>query len=252
MKFNEKLIELRKKEGLSQEQLGNKVNVSRQTVSKWELGETTPELEKLMELSKVFNISIDKLVGKEDDETLNEDQRIFYGKVRLDYEYKSKTKIKGIPLVHINLGFGIRRAKGIIASGNIAQGLFAIGGIAMGLLALGGIPLGLISLGGVAIALFLAIGGLALAPVAIGGLAIGIISIGGLAIGMYSFGGAALASNIGIGGYASGHIAVGEQTSGDIIFNTAQELSKENIVNIVLQEFPKIPKFLLSLIKMTI
>ena len=103
MKFNEKLIELRKKEGLSQEQLGNKVNVSRQTVSKWELGETTPELEKLMELSKVFNISIDKLVGKEDDETLNEDQRIFYGKVRLDYEYKSKTKIKGIPLVHINL-----------------------------------------------------------------------------------------------------------------------------------------------------
>ena len=242
MKFNEKLIELRKKEGLSQEQLGNKVNVSRQTVSKWELGETTPELEKLMELSKVFNISIDKLVGKEDDETLNEDQRIFYGKVRLDYEYKSKTKIKGIPLVHINLGFGIRRAKGIIAIGNIAQGLFAIGGIAMGLLALGGIPLGLISLGGVAIALFLAIGGLA----------IGIISIGGLAIGMYSFGGAALASNIGIGGYASGHIAVGEQTSGDIIFNTAQELSKENIVNIVLQEFPKIPKFLLSLIKMTI
>ena len=66
MKFNEKLIELRKKEGLSQEQLGNKVNVSRQTVSKWELGETTPELEKLIELSKVFNISIDKLVGKEE------------------------------------------------------------------------------------------------------------------------------------------------------------------------------------------
>ena len=227
MKFNEKLIELRKKEGLSQEQLGNKVNVSRQTISKWELGETTPELEKLIELSKVFNISIDKLVGKENDETLNGDQRIFYGKVRLDYEYKSKTKIKGIPLVHINLGFGIRRAKGIIAIGNIAQGLFAI-------------------------ALFLAFGGLALAPVAIGGLAIGIISIGGLAIGMYSFGGAALASNIGVGGYASGHIAVGEQTSGDIIFNTAQELSKENIVNVVLQEFPKIPKFLLSLIKMTI
>lgn len=55
--------------------------MSRQTVSKWELGETTPELEKLMELSKVFNISIDKLVGKEDDETLNEDQRIFMGRL---------------------------------------------------------------------------------------------------------------------------------------------------------------------------
>ena len=252
LKFNEKLIKLRKASGLSQEELGNKLNVARQTVSKWELGETTPELEKLIELSEIFNVSIDKLVGKEESETLNEEQKIFYGKVRLDYEYKSKIKIKGIPLVHINIGFGIRKAKGIIAIGNIAQGVLAIGGLAMGLLALGGVPLGLISLGGIAIALLLACGGLALAPVAIGGVAIGIISIGGLAIGIYSFGGAALASNIGVGGYASGHIAIGEQVSGDIIFKTTQELSKENIVNIVLQEFPKIPRILLNLIKMFI
>lgn len=40
MKFNEKLIQLRKKEGLSQEELGYKLNVTRQTVSKWELGQT--------------------------------------------------------------------------------------------------------------------------------------------------------------------------------------------------------------------
>ena len=43
MKFNEKLINLRKKAGLSQEELGYKLNVTRQTVSKWELGQTTPE-----------------------------------------------------------------------------------------------------------------------------------------------------------------------------------------------------------------
>ena len=65
MKFNEKLLELRKKEGLSQEELADKVDVSRQTVSKWEAGQTTPEMEKLLELSKLFNISLDELTGNE-------------------------------------------------------------------------------------------------------------------------------------------------------------------------------------------
>ncbi len=63
MKFNEKLIELRKKSGLSQEELGYKLNVSRQTVSKWELGQTTPELEKIIQLSKIFNVSTDELIN---------------------------------------------------------------------------------------------------------------------------------------------------------------------------------------------
>ena len=63
MKFNEKLIELRKKAGFSQEQLGDKLDVTRQTVSKWELGETTPEMEKLIRMSEIFNISIDELIG---------------------------------------------------------------------------------------------------------------------------------------------------------------------------------------------
>lgn len=64
MKFNEKLIELRKKEGLSQEELGYKLNVTRQTVSKWELGQTTPEMDKLLEMSKIFNISVDELINE--------------------------------------------------------------------------------------------------------------------------------------------------------------------------------------------
>lgn len=64
MKFNEKLIELRKKEGLSQEELGYKLNVTRQTVSKWELGQTTPEMDKLVEMSKIFNISVDELISE--------------------------------------------------------------------------------------------------------------------------------------------------------------------------------------------
>ena len=64
MKFNEKLIELRKQKGLSQEELGYKLNVTRQTVSKWELGQTTPEMDKLVEMSKVFSISVDELINE--------------------------------------------------------------------------------------------------------------------------------------------------------------------------------------------
>lgn len=64
MKFNQKLIELRKKEGLSQEELGYKLNVTRQTVSKWELNQTTPEMDKLVEMSKIFHISVDELINE--------------------------------------------------------------------------------------------------------------------------------------------------------------------------------------------
>ena len=65
MNFSEKLLELRKKEGLSQEELADRIDVSRQTVSKWESGQTTPEMEKLLELSKLFNISLDELTVNE-------------------------------------------------------------------------------------------------------------------------------------------------------------------------------------------
>ncbi len=65
MNFSEKLYELRKKEGLSQEELAEKVGVSRQTISKWEMGQSSPEMEKLVNLSKLFNLSIDELVGND-------------------------------------------------------------------------------------------------------------------------------------------------------------------------------------------
>ena len=65
MNFAEHLMLLRKQRGWSQEELGNQINVTRQTVSKWELGQSTPELEKLIELAKLFGMSIDRLVGLE-------------------------------------------------------------------------------------------------------------------------------------------------------------------------------------------
>ena len=65
MKLGEKIFELRKKYGLSQEQLAEKVNVTRQTISNWELGETSPNPEQLKLLSKELNVSIDELLDND-------------------------------------------------------------------------------------------------------------------------------------------------------------------------------------------
>ncbi len=72
MDFNNRLYQLRKQKGLSQEELANRLNVSRQTVSKWEVGDSTPEMEKLIAISDLFDISLDKLVmGKEDESQIS-------------------------------------------------------------------------------------------------------------------------------------------------------------------------------------
>ena len=61
MELGNKILELRKQEKLSQEQLAEKMNVTRQTISKWELNETTPDIKQAKELSKLFKISLDEL-----------------------------------------------------------------------------------------------------------------------------------------------------------------------------------------------
>ena len=72
MEIGKKIMELRKKNGLSQEELAEKIGVARQTISKWELGETYPDLKQSKELSKLFNISLDELVENEIKEVLVE------------------------------------------------------------------------------------------------------------------------------------------------------------------------------------
>ena len=61
MKFEEKLMKLRKERALSQEELGEQLNVTRQTVSKWELGQSKPDMEKLIEISKFFGVNLEEL-----------------------------------------------------------------------------------------------------------------------------------------------------------------------------------------------
>ena len=65
MKIGKKIQDLRKKERLSQEQLASKIGVTRQTISNWELEESTPDLKQAIQLTKVFNISLDELVDND-------------------------------------------------------------------------------------------------------------------------------------------------------------------------------------------
>lgn len=65
MKFNEKITILRKKKGWSQEDFASQLNVSRQSVFKWEAGENTPDIEKIKKIAKLFNVSFDLLLDDE-------------------------------------------------------------------------------------------------------------------------------------------------------------------------------------------
>ena len=65
--LSEKLYKLRKNSGLSQEQLAEQLNVSRQAISKWESGTAVPESEKLVAISNYFSVSVDYLL-KDDEE----------------------------------------------------------------------------------------------------------------------------------------------------------------------------------------
>ena len=62
MNFNEKLIDLRKTKGMSQEELGAELKVSRQTISKWESGQSYPDFQRLVLLSDYFGLTLDELV----------------------------------------------------------------------------------------------------------------------------------------------------------------------------------------------
>ena len=63
MEFNEKLQELRKSKGMTQEELAKELYVSRTAVSKWESGRGYPNIESLKEISKYFSVSIDELLS---------------------------------------------------------------------------------------------------------------------------------------------------------------------------------------------
>ena len=75
MQIGNKINQLRKLSGMTQEQLAEKLNVSRQTISKWEAGGTSPDLDSIVKVSKIFHVSLDDLLTEgESDVTKNDEQ----------------------------------------------------------------------------------------------------------------------------------------------------------------------------------
>lgn len=255
MTFDEKLMNLRKSRGWSQEELGDKLGVTRQTVSKWELGATTPEMEKLAAMSELFGISVDELIkGGDCNETKSEpfpDIEKTAKKSRfVNGEYKSQKRIWGMPLVHITahgvakgfVAIGVR-ARGIISIGVLSVGVLSIGLLALGLIAVGMLALGAVANGMIAAGVFVC-GGVAFGVFSLGGVSFGWLTWGGVSIGKYAFGGYA-SGDIAVGGTANGIIAFGEKASGEITFECA--VSAEEFRAAINSRLPNTPKFITDL-----
>ncbi len=256
MMFHEKLQKLRKEKGLSQETLAEMLNVSRQAVSKWESGQSYPEMDKLITLSDIFGVTLDSLIKDNEPEQDNSNPYaipfwIMRGSV---YEYKSKRTLFGLPLIHIHLGHGMKKAKGILAIGNIASGFLAIGLVARGILAFGAVALGLLGFGCFTFGLLLAVGAISIGTIAIGAVAVGIFTLGAVAIGVYSTGALAVASRVAIGDHAYGHIAVGRITEGVKTFTETIPLQgfsaseAESVKQAILEEYPNIWRWVVDLL----
>lgn len=223
----------RKKSGMSQEQLAERLSITRQSVSKWEAGSSVPEISKLIAMSELFQVSLDYLLK----DYLDEDSGRIYAKddsgdkqqednLRLEkkvdeltryvkgFQYTSKTKIMGVPLVCVRFSNRLGRdgvAKGIIAIGNFAVGVISIGAGSIGILSFGATAVGV-----------LAVGALAAGIVAWGAFAIGVLAFGPLAVGIYSAGVVAVGKEIAVGVSAIGKTAIGETVTGKHCLNYEQ------------------------------
>lgn len=248
--FAENLILQRKQRGLSQEQFAEELDVSRQAVSKWEAGINMPDIPKLIAIADKFGITIDSLLRSESSNSkekigdINRSEAsiniISEGKtfqvktgstvyIKNEYEYISKIKIAGIPLVHIHTGRSRQCARGIIAIGNNAFGVIAIGGFAAGLLSFGGMSLGLL----------FAFGGIAVGSISFGGFSVGALAFGGCAVGILAAGGLAVGKEFAIGGTAVAPVSIGTN-----IEASSQDTAAETINRYIEENAPYIPAFL--------
>lgn len=246
MDFSEKLTALRKQTGLSQEQLADRLGVTRQSVSKWESGAAMPELVKLISLSEMFGVSVDYLVKDhmEEPETSGADgagaeQQADSARLetKIDdlaseyrrawgayFSYTSRIRIFGLPLVSVRFGRFRHPNRDTLAVGIIAIGNFAVGVISLGLISLGVFSLGMI-----------AFGGLALGMVSIGWLA-----VGASAVGVYAAGAAANGLRVAVGAAANGTAAIGREAAGTDVLLWGGGLTREEAEAFLLEHCPNL------------
>lgn len=262
MEFSEKLITLRRREGMSQEQLADRLGVTRQSVSKWESSAAMPELVKLIALSELFGVSVDYLVKDRVEEAepdtpdspfsaqqaarleqkVDDLTRSINGNV---YRYDSKTRVFGMPLVSVRVGF-LRRHR--MAREDVARGVIAIGNAAIGVVSLGIVSIGLLSLGCLSVGL-LALGIVALGPLATGVAALGYMAFGVSAVGFYAGGVCAAGSKIAVGvAAAAGSTAVGCDAEGPHVLLWGRGLSRGEVEAFLLTHHPDLWRPLLRIL----
>ena len=222
MEFQHRLYDLRRKAGMSQEELATVVGVTRQAVQKWESGASKPDMENLTALARYFSVSLDWLItGTEAPPAAPPVQTIVnhYCRQCWEYEYQSQRTLWGLPLVHIHFrDRGLVRARGIIALGNVATGLISCGIFSTGVLSLGVLSLGLLSLGCLAAGLA-ALGCVAIGTIALGGIALGWLGLGGLVYAVYGAGGVVEATEIAVGAVTHAPLSIGWEGTGSQFFS---------------------------------
>lgn len=256
--FSEKLLELRRREGLSQEQLADRLGVTRQSVSKWESGAAAPELSKLIALSDLFSVSVDYLVKDrleepqhpapeappstaKLEEQVEELSRYFRGWF---WFWDSKARIFGLPLVSVRLHLRPH----LMRNRDAARGVIAIGNIAVGVVALGALSVGAVSIGAMSAGL-LAVGALAFGLAALGPVAVGLLALGPVALGLWYAGGvAALGGKIAVGVAAVGETAVGYDAAGKHVLLWGDGLSQAQVEAFLLKHHSNLWKPLLKLL----
>ncbi|MDO5382941.1 MAG: helix-turn-helix domain-containing protein [Eubacteriales bacterium] len=122
--FADNLIELRKYHNMSQEELAEKIGVSRQTLSKYETGDSLPDIEKCKALADVFGVSLDDLINYEKSEgmglALPPKGKHIFGMVKVGDKGQIVIPAKARKIFHINPG------DNLIILGDEAQGLAMI------------------------------------------------------------------------------------------------------------------------------
>ena len=87
MQFQDKLFSLRKRQGMTQAELSEAINVSRQAISKWEMGTAVPDVSNMLALSKVFRVSVDYLVNEMENESDAPVVRATAAVFKINYQY---------------------------------------------------------------------------------------------------------------------------------------------------------------------
>ncbi len=244
MTLGDKLAKLRKEHNYTQEQLAEILEVSRQSISKWESDIAYPETDKLIKLGRLFGCTMDYLLNEEVTEpgavtpppSAQMAERLWLSVKKQFRERKSERTLCGLPLYHIGrdargfFAIGLK-ARGVVSIGLLSRGVVSLGLLSLGVLSFGLLAPGLLALGTFALGL-LAVGTVALGLFAAGAISIGVVSFGALSVGCFSAGALAVGRYVAVGDYARGMIAVGQTEAIGTVYEHLGDLTTADLPTI--------------------